>query len=58
MVYTNTPISQKADITVEIEGTRNGEASRIVVTKEFDAGRYWLFTDKENKGCEERSILV
>lgn len=40
MVYTETPawpVSQKATITVEIKGTRNDEAAKVAITREFSA---------------------
>lgn len=44
MVYTKTrsSVSQKATVTVEIKGTRDDEAARVVITRDFSAGKQTL----------------
>ena len=38
VVYTNKPVFLTAAVTVEVKGTKNNEAARFTIIKDFNAG--------------------
>lgn len=44
IAYTNSSALHKAAVTVEVKGTRNDEAARVTIVKEYSAGKLCCIT--------------